>query len=163
MSVLLVRQRRSKYSSIVRVPLQSFLSLSLNFKLLTNLVKYSRGSRHYPLFAMLSSISARIVRGLPRILIYPLLLMYNISIKHDQERRHGVSQYGGLRPNKLPRRRRALSVIPRVRSKEKSPFLVVLPAEIRQLILQYCLAGNQYHLWIKKSDCVASSVLRSPL
>lgn len=97
-------------------------------------------------------IGARILRGIVLTLIYPFRVIDEISERHDAEIRRGLRRRRGFRPDRLPRarRRRALSIPRKSGSKKKSTLLSVLPLEVRYLILQYCLAGNQYHLRIVK-------------
>lgn len=94
-------------------------------------------------------ICSRVVLGIGFCLVYPLLLLSRMEKRHDKERRQGFRRTAGLKPDKLPKHRRSLTASS-IKLQETSPLLRSLPLEIRRLILQHCLAGNQFHLRIVK-------------
>lgn len=100
-------------------------------------------------------ICSRVVLGIGFCLMYPLLLLSRMEKRHDKERRQGFRRSTGLKPDKLPKHRRSLTASS-IKSQETSPFLRSLPLEIRRLILQHCLAGNQFHLEIVKERLSAN-------
>lgn len=90
-----------------------------------------------------------VVIAIAIVLSSPFLLWGRIEKKYDRQRAQGQRRNRGLLPPKLPRRRRALTLVREGFNQEQCLLLSILPLELRQLIWNHCLGTITYHIYCR--------------
>lgn len=103
---------------------------------------------------------ANVIFGTIVLIISPILLICSSRNKRDRERSQGIRRPYGKLPRKLPRRRRALSIISRGPVPEHCGLLTI-PLEIRLLIWTECMGNNSFHIYVPDGQ-LGGSICKSP-
>lgn len=95
---------------------------------------------------LIESGLAHVLLGTVVVVSYPVVVLFRFSKKRKWERDRGLRRRVGPLPSKLPRRRRALTLVSGRDLESQCPLISALPFEIRQIIWKECLTGVQFHI-----------------